>query len=66
MLELVEQDTWNKVNGVCKVKSNPYHEYGTTQESEEDSKIEYAYLFDHHLPNLEDEIHLKGCRIVTS
>ena len=28
-------------------------------------KAEYPYLFYHHLPNLEDEIHLKGGRIVT-
>ena len=28
-------------------------------------KAEYQHLFNHHLPNLEDEIHLKGGRIVT-
>ena len=65
MLELVEQDTWNKVNGVCKVKSNPYHEYGSTRENEDDPMPEYPCHLDHHLPNLEGEIHLKGGRIVT-
>jgi hypothetical protein len=43
-----------------KVKRNPYQEDGITQGSEEDPKAEYPYLFDHHLQNLEDEIHLKG------
>ena len=65
MLELVEQDTWNKVNVVCKVKSNPYHEYGRTRENEDDPMPEYPCHLDHHLPNLEGEIHLKGGRIVT-
>ena len=37
---------------------------GTTQGSE-GPKAEYPYLMDHHLSNLEDEIHLKGGRIVT-
>ena len=65
ILELVEQVTWSKVIGVCKVKQNLYQEDGTSQGCEEDPKAEYPYLMDHHLSNLEDEIHLKGGRIVT-
>ena len=38
---------------------------GATRGSEEDPKAEYLHLFDHHHSNLEDEIHLKGGRIVT-
>jgi hypothetical protein len=62
ILELVEQVTCSKVI-ICKVRLNLYQEDGTTQESEEDSNTEYAYLFDHHLLNLEDEIHLKGVEL---
>jgi len=28
-----------------------------------DLKVEYIHLFDHHHPNLEDEIHLKGVEL---
>jgi len=45
------------------LNQNPYQEDGTTQESEEDLQAEYLYLFDHHRPNLEDEIHLKGVEL---
>jgi len=62
-LELVEQVSWSKDIRVCKVKWNLYKDEGTTQESEEDSMAEYPYLFDHHLLNLEDEIHLKGVEL---
>jgi hypothetical protein len=62
---MVEQVTWRKVNRVCKVKQNPYKEEVTTRGRGEDSMVKYPYLFNHHLPNLEDEIHLKGGRIVT-
>jgi hypothetical protein len=62
ILELVEQVTCGKVI-LCKVRRNLYQGDGTTQESEKDSKTEYAYLFDHHLSNLEDEIHLKGVEL---
>ena len=34
-------------------------------EVKKNPKVENLYLFDHHHPNLEDEIHLKGGRIVT-
>jgi len=40
------------------VKWNPYQDDATTQ-GREDLKTEYRLLFDHCLPNLEDEIHLK-------
>jgi len=64
-LELVEQVSWSKDIRVCKLKWNLYQDEGTTQGREEDSMAEYPHLFDHHLLNLEDEIHLKGGRIVT-
>ena len=35
------------------------------EEVEKKPKAEKLYLFYHHLLNLEDEIHLKGGRIVT-
>ena len=38
---------------------------GTTRESEEESKDGVFPYLSRRLPNLEDEIHLKGGRIVT-
>jgi hypothetical protein len=35
----------------------------TTRESEKNPKAEYVHLFDHRLPNLEDEIPLKGAEL---
>ena len=42
-----------------KYRQNPRHGWG----SEEDLNLEYPYLFDHHILNLEDEIHLKGVEL---
>ena len=38
---------------------------GVAQESEEDLKLKYPFLLCSSFPNLGDEIHLKGGRIVT-
>jgi hypothetical protein len=60
---MVEQAIRIKVVTTCKVKQNPYKEEVTTQGRGEDSMVKYPYLFDHHLLNLEDEIHLKGVEL---
>ena len=39
---------------------------GVAQESEEDLKLKYPSLPFSSSPNLEDEIHLKGGRVVTT
>ena len=65
ILELVEQVTWSKVTRVCRVKGNPYQDDVTTRGSKEESKDRVSLSPSRHLLNLGDEIHLKGCRIVT-
>ena len=41
------------------------YQEGVAQRSEEDPKLKYPPLLCPSSPNLEDEIHLKGGRIVT-
>ena len=50
--------SWNQFGKLLGVRS-------TVRKVKKDSKAKYPYLFDYHLPNLGDEIHLKGGRIVT-
>ena len=46
-------------------KVDLYQDDGTTRESKEESKDGVFPSHSRRLPNLEDEIHLKGGRIVT-
>ena len=46
-------------------KVDLYQDNGTAQESKEESKDGVFLSFSRRLPNLEDEIQLKGGRIVT-
>ena len=46
-------------------KVDPYQDDGTTWRSKEESKDGVFPSLSQRLPNLEDEIHLKGGRIVT-
>ena len=46
-------------------KVDLYQDDGTTWESKEESKDGIFLSLSRRLPNLEDEIHLKGGRIVT-
>ena len=46
-------------------KVDLYQDDGTARESKEESKDRVLLSFSRRLPNLEDEIHLKGGRIVT-
>ena len=55
ILDIVKGYTRSKVIKSCKQQWS----------GKKDLKAEYLHLFDHHRPNLEDEIHLKGGRIVT-
>ena len=50
---------------MCKVKWDHYQDDRTTRGSEEESKDEVSQSLSRRLPNLGDEIHLKGGRIVT-
>ena len=47
------------------MKWDPYQDDRTTRGSKEESKDGVFLSPSRHLPNLEDEIHLKGGRIVT-
>jgi len=64
ILELVKQVTLSKVIKVTQQKhGGPYptsSRIGLLEEVKKFSKVEYPYLFDYNLSNLEDEIHLKG------
>ena len=57
--------TRGQVIKMCKVQWNRYIEDEATWEREEDLRKIYPQLFGKHRPNLEDEIHFKGGRIVT-
>ena len=61
----VWQVTWSKVNRYAKLSGSSYQDDGTTRWSKEESKDEVSLSPSRHLPNLGDEIHLKGGRIVT-
>ena len=50
---------------MCKVKWDPYQDNGTAQGSKEEFKGRVFQSPSRRRPNLEDEIHLKGGRIVT-
>ena len=50
---------------MCKVKWDPYQDDGTARGSKEETKNEVSLSPSRRLPNLEDEIHLKGGRIIT-
>jgi hypothetical protein len=65
VLEIVEQVFWSKVVITCKATWNGKLENQTTRESGKDPNAEHLHLFDHHHPNLEDDILFKGSRIVT-
>ena len=64
ILELVRQITWSKGNMYAS-KVDLYQDDGTAQGSKEESKDRVFPYLSRCLPNLEDEIHLKGGRIVT-
>ena len=55
ILDIVKGYTRSEVINSCKQQGS----------GKKDLKAEYLHLFGHHCPNLEDEIHLKGGRIVT-
>ena len=63
-MESVWQITWSKVNRYAS-KVVLYQDDGTARESKEESKDRVFPSLSRRLPNLEDEIHLKGGRIVT-
>ena len=50
---------------MCKVKWDPYQDDGTAQGSKEEFKGRVFLSPSQRLPNLGDEIHLKGGRTVT-
>ena len=50
ILDIVKGYTRSEVINSCKQQGS----------GKKDLKAEYLHLFDHHCPNLEDEIHLKG------
>ena len=55
-----------RVRATCmQSKVDLYQDEGTARESEEESKDGVFPSLSRRLPNLEDEIHLKGGRIVT-
>ena len=64
ILELVWQVTWSKVI-ICRVRRNPYQDDETTRGSKVESKDGVSLSPSRRLPNVGDEIHLKGGRIVT-
>ena len=64
ILEIVRQITWSKGNRYAN-KVDLYQDDGTARESEEESKDGVFPYLSRRLPNLEDEIQLKGGRIVT-
>ena len=64
VLELVRQITWSK-SDMYASKVDLYQDDGTARESKEESKDGVFPSLSRRLSNLEDEIHLKGGRIVT-
>ena len=64
VLELVRQITWSKASGMQN-KVDLYQDEGTARGSKEESKDGVFPSLSLCLPNLEDEIQLKGGRIVT-
>ena len=48
---------------MCKVKWDPYQDDGTARGSEKESKDEVSLSPSRRLPNLGDEIHLKGVEL---
>ena len=65
ILETAERVTRSQIVKTCKVQWNRYTEDEATWEREEDLRKTYHSFFSKHRPNLEDEIHFKGGRIVT-
>ena len=65
ILETAERVTRSRVIKLCKVQRNQYTEDEATWEREEDLGKHTGSYLSKHRPNLEDEIHFKGGRIVT-
>jgi hypothetical protein len=63
VLEIDEQVIWSKFVTTCKASWGGKLENQTTRESGKDPKAEHLHLFDHHHPNLEDEILLRGVEL---
>ena len=64
ILEMVERVMRSRVIKMCKVQWNRYTEDEATWEREGDLRKTYPSFLSKHYPNLEDEIHFKGGRIV--
>ena len=65
ILETTERITCTKIMKFCKVQWSHHTEEEATWEREEDLRQDHPHLLLAN-PNLEDEIHLKGGRFVTS